>query len=63
MSCVDAPVLAVFNELLAAAQKLAPESQVLRAIERPRATMSAASLLMLVDQMLVDQMLVALDGS
>jgi hypothetical protein len=53
MSPVDSSVLAVFSELLAAAQLLAPEGRVLQAIERPRAAVSAASLLMLVDQILV----------
>jgi hypothetical protein len=57
MSGVDPPVLAVFNELLAAAQKLAPEGQVLRAVERPSPAVRPATLLLLVDQMLV-----ALDG-
>lgn len=54
---VEAPVLAVFNELLVAAQKLAPEGQLLRAIKCPSATVKPATLLILVDQMLV-----ALDG-
>jgi hypothetical protein len=57
MSRVDAPVLAVFSQLLASAKKLAPEGQVLRVIEDPGATVRPGTLLMLVDQMLV-----ALDG-
>jgi hypothetical protein len=57
MSGVDPPVLAVFNELLAAAQKLAPEGRVLGAIERPSAGVRPATLLTLVDHVLV-----ALDG-
>jgi len=36
MSCVDAPVLAVFDELLAAAKKLAPDTRALGAIRLPR---------------------------
>jgi hypothetical protein len=38
MDRVDAPGLAVFSELLASAKKLAPDGQVLRAIEHPSAT-------------------------
>jgi hypothetical protein len=58
VSRVDAPVIAVFNELLAAAKSLAPEAPVLRAIARPSGIVKPATLLMLVDQILV-----ALDGS
>jgi hypothetical protein len=57
MDRVDAPVLAVFSELLASAKKLAPDGQVLRAIEHPSATVRPGTLLLLVDQMLF-----ALDG-
>jgi hypothetical protein len=52
-SRVDQPIVNVFNELLAAAQKLSPEPEALRGIERLKVRVSAATLLMLVDQMLV----------
>jgi hypothetical protein len=58
MSGVDPSVLAIFDELLAAAQTLAPEGPVLRAIQRPSVAVRPATLLMLVDQILV-----ALDGA
>jgi hypothetical protein len=48
----EAPTLAVFNELRVAAQELAPDRRMLWTIEPPSGV-SAATLLMLVDQMLV----------
>jgi hypothetical protein len=53
MCRVEAPTLAVFNELRVAAQELAPDRQMLWTIEPPSGLVSAATLLMLVDQMLV----------
>ena len=53
MSPVGVPIIAVFNELLAEAKRLGPDHQVLGVIERHNATVSARTLLMLVDQVLL----------
>jgi hypothetical protein len=45
LSHVDAPVLAVFNELLAEAQRAVPSAQLLRSIERQKMRISARSML------------------
>jgi hypothetical protein len=47
------PIVDVFNELLTAAQKLAPRPGALNAIKPLKVRVSATTLLMLVDQMLV----------
>lgn len=52
MGRLEGPLLSVFNELLASARSLAPNDRVLRAI-KPNPVVSAAALVVLVDQMLV----------
>lgn len=52
MGPVDTPVLAVFNDLLAAAQKAAPTQPRISAI-KPQKVAKPATLLILIDQILV----------
>ena len=53
MGPVDTSVLAVFNDLLATAQKAAPTQVRISAIEPPKGSARPATLLILVDQILV----------
>lgn len=52
MGPVDTPVLAVFNDLLAAAQKAAPTQARISAIKPQKALAQPATLLILIDQIL-----------
>ncbi len=53
MILVDPPVLSLFNVLLENVQKLAPQGGAVGAIEQVKVPVNAATLLMLVDQLLV----------
>jgi hypothetical protein len=50
---VDTSVMRVFNQLLAAAKKVAPEGLAVNTIERLKSPVSAATMLVLVDQLLM----------
>jgi len=52
-SRIEAPVLAVFRELLVRIQAAVPQNEVLRAVEPPKTGVHRDTLLFLVDQMLV----------
>lgn len=53
MGPVDTPVLAVFNDLLVAAQKAAPTQAPISAIKPQKGSATPATLLVLTDQILV----------
>jgi hypothetical protein len=50
---VDAPVVALFNELLAEARAVRPDAQVLRVIEPQKSNVRPQTLLALADQILL----------
>jgi len=53
MPAVDAPVVALFNELLAGARDLRPDARLLRAIEKQKPNVRPHTLLALADQILL----------